>query len=108
MHGTKSAILLLVVLGGLGAYIYFVTWKQPAQDSGSRLEKIFPSVQADQIEELKMKAESGDVTTLRKTSGAWAVVEPMATAASESDVSIVASALSALEIERVVDENPNA
>ena len=106
MRGLRSTIALLVVLIGLGAYIYFVTWKRPAQDSGSKQEKVFASVQADQIEELKVKAESGDVTTLKKTSGAWTVVAPMATAASEAEASSVTSALSALEIERVVDENP--
>lgn len=106
MRGVRSTIALLVVLFGLGAYIYFVTWKRPAQDSGSKQEKVFASVQADQIEELKVKAESGDVTTLKKTSGAWTVVAPMATTASEADASSVTSALSALEIERVVDENP--
>ena len=106
MRGLRSTIALLVVLIGLGAYIYFVTWKQPAQDSGSKLEKVFASVQADQIEELKVKAESGDVTTLKKASGAWTLAAPMATAASEADASSVTSALSALEIERVVDENP--
>ena len=106
MRGVRSTIALLVVLIGLGAYIYFVTWKQPAQDSGSKKEKVFASVQADQIEELKVKAESGDVTTLKKTSGAWTVAAPMTTAASEADASSVTSALSALEIERVVEENP--
>jgi len=106
MRGLRSTIALLVVLIGLGAYIYFVTWKQPAQDAGSKLEKVFASVQADQIEELTVKAESGDVTTLKKMSGAWTVVAPMATTGSEADASSVTSALSALEIERVVDENP--
>lgn len=106
MRGLRSTIALLVVLIGLGAYIYFVTWKQPAQDAGSKQEKVFASVQSDQIDELKVKAESGDVTTLQKTSGAWTVVAPMATPASETDASSLASALSALEIERVIDENP--
>lgn len=105
MRGLRSTIALLVVLIGLGAYIYFVTWKQP-QDAGSKQEKVFASVQSDQIEELKVKAESGDVTTLNKTSGAWTVVAPMATPASETEASSLASALSALEIERVVDEDP--
>lgn len=106
MRGLRSTIALLVVLIGLGAYIYFVTWKQPAQDAGSKQEKVFASVQSDQIEELTVKAESGDVTTLRKTSGAWTVVAPTATTASETDASSLTSALTALEIERVVDENP--
>ena len=34
MRGLRSTLVLLVVLVGLGGYIYFVTWKQPA-DSGS-------------------------------------------------------------------------
>ncbi len=106
MRGLRSTIALLVVLIGLGAYIYFVTWKRPAQDAGSKQEKVFAAVQADQIDELKVKAESGDVTTLKKTSGAWSLVAPMATTASEAETSSVTSALSALEIERVVDENP--
>jgi len=29
MRGLRSTMALLVVLLGLGAYIYFVTWKQP-------------------------------------------------------------------------------
>jgi hypothetical protein len=106
MRGLRSTIALLVVLIGLGAYIYFVTWKRPAQDAGSKQEKVFAAVQADQIDELKVKAESGDVTTLKKTSGAWSLVTPMTTAASEAETSSVTSALSALEIERVVEENP--
>ena len=39
------------------------------EDSGSEAGKVFAAVQADQIDELKVKAESGDVTTLKKTSG---------------------------------------
>lgn len=106
MRGLRSTIALFVVLIGLGAYIYFVTWKRPAQDSASTRAKVFTSVEADQIDELKLKAESGDVTTLKKTSGTWGMVAPIATTASETDVSGVTSALSALEIERVIDENP--
>ena len=33
MRGLRSTIALLVVLAGLGAYIYFVTWKKPDTDS---------------------------------------------------------------------------
>ena len=29
MRGLKTTIALVVVLGGLLAYIYYVTWKQP-------------------------------------------------------------------------------
>ena len=40
MRGLRSTIALLVVLIGLGAYIYFVTWKQSdTTDAASKQEK---------------------------------------------------------------------
>ena len=36
MRGLRTTIGLVVVLGGLFAYIYFVTWKQP--EGGRRIE----------------------------------------------------------------------
>jgi len=43
MKGLKSTIALVVVLAGLGAYIYFVTWKQPSTDTPKQ-ETVFASV----------------------------------------------------------------
>ena len=43
MRGLRSTIALIVVLGGLGAYIYFVTWKKPAEPA-SKQEKVFAGV----------------------------------------------------------------
>ena len=40
MRGLKSTLALLVVLIGLGAYIYFVTLNQPA-DGGTGQQKVF-------------------------------------------------------------------
>jgi len=57
MRGLRSTIALLVVLAGLGAYIYFVTSK--AEDSSTKQEKLFPSVTSDNIEELTVKSYSG-------------------------------------------------
>ncbi len=106
MRGLRSTIVLMLVLAGLGAYIYFVTWQQPDQ-SASTQEKLFQVETAD-LQELKVKSESGDVTTVRKENGAWQIVDPIAAPASESEVSGVASALGQLEIVRVVDEKPAA
>jgi hypothetical protein len=105
MRGLKSTIALLVVLAGLGAYIYFVTWKRP-EDTGTKQEKVFASLEADKIDEIKVKSESGDTTTLKKENGAWLITAPMATKADESEVTAVTSGLGTLEMTRVVDENP--
>jgi len=107
MRGLRSTIALVVVLAGLGAYIYFVTWKQPTDTPASKLEKVFASVEADKISDLKVKAEAGDTTTLTKDKDGWKLVAPLATGAQESEVSGVTSALSTVEIARVIDENPS-
>ena len=103
MRGLKSTLALLVVLVGLGAYIYFVN---PQPNSGeSTKEKAFASVKAADIEALRVKSESGDVTSLKKDGGAWQVVAPLASKAAESEVSSVTSAIEQIEIDRVIDEN---
>jgi hypothetical protein len=106
MRGLRSTIALVVVLLGLGAYIYFVTWKQPdTPDSGKKLEKVF-AVASDKIEEIKITSASGEATTAKKESGAWKLTEPVAAAADESEVSGIANTLASADIVRVVDENP--
>jgi hypothetical protein len=106
MRGLRTTIGLVVVLAGLFAYIYFVTWKQPAEDPGPKQEKVFASVEADKIEELRVKSESGDNSALKKDKDGWRLVEPLAIAAADSEVSGITSALSQLEMVRVVDEKP--
>src|SRR5436190_1506190 len=108
MRGLRSTIALLVVLIGLGAYIYFVTWKQgDSTDAASKQEKVFSSLEADKIEELKIKAEKGDNTTVVKKDGAWQLTQPIAAKADDSEVSSITSGLTQASIVRVVDENPS-
>ncbi len=76
MRGLRSTIALIVVLGGLGAYIYFVTWKK-APDTASTQEKVFVGFDADKVEELKVTSDKGDVTTLKKANGSWQIVAPV-------------------------------
>src|SRR5436190_22355540 len=109
MRGLKSTLALIVVLAGLGAYIYFVTSKQPEGGSADakKQEKVFASLQADKIEEVKVSTIAGDTTTLKKDGAAWKITQPSELPASESDVSQLTSALSQVEIVRVIDENPS-
>ena len=54
MRGLTSTLILVVVLAGLGAYIYFVDSKRPAASadgSSATKEKVF-TVEADKINEL--------------------------------------------------------
>lgn len=106
MRGLRSTIALVVVLGGLFAYIYFVTWKQPASETTSKQEKVFASIEADKIDELRIRSESGDTTHVKKDKDGWKIVEPLTAAAQDSEISGLTSGLSMLEIDRVIDNNP--
>src|SRR5438876_1110627 len=93
MRGLKATIALVVVLGGLFAYIYFVTWKTPAEDTSSKLEKVFAGLQSDKIDEIRVNSESGDHTVLKKDKDGWKIVEPMAATAQESEATGIARKL---------------
>jgi len=106
MRGLKSTIALIVVLGGLGAYIYFVTWKKTPETTSTQ-EKVFVGFDADKVDELKVTSDKGDVTTLKKANGVWQIAAPVTAAADASEVSGIVSALGQLSVVRVVDENPS-
>lgn len=106
MRGLKSTIALLAVLIGLVAYIYFVDSKKPASGAPETKAKAF-TVDADQIEEIRIKPASGDASRVQKANGTWQLVEPEKADADQGQVSNAATSLSTLEINRVVDENPS-
>lgn len=107
MRGLKSTLALVVVAAGLGAYIYFVTWKQPATPvSDKKLDKIF-TVDSAKIDEISLTTASGDAATVKKEGGTWKLTEPAPAPADESEVGGITSLLSTADINRVVDENPS-
>jgi hypothetical protein len=105
MRGLRTFIALLVILIGLGAYLYFVESKREPGDNGPKKEKVF-SVEADKIEEISIKSESGEQTTVRKNGNEWQIVSPTAAKPDSTEISGLTSNLSSVEIQSVVDENP--
>jgi hypothetical protein len=106
MRGLRSTIALFLVLAGLGAYIYFVTWKKTGEDTATKRDPVFSGVESDTLEEVKVKSTTGDVTTIRKTADKWQIVAPITAPAADSEVMSLTSALGQLEIVRVIDEKP--
>ena len=106
MRGLKSTLVLVVVLAGLVAYIFFVDRKKPASGAPEVKAKAF-TVDADQIEEIQIKPASGEASRVEKTNGSWQLVEPEKTDADQGQVSNAATSLATLEINRVVEDNPS-
>ena len=105
MRGLRSFLLLLIILAGLGAYIYFVESKREP-GTGNNREKVF-SVETDAIDEITIRAESGDATTVKKTGETWQIVQPATLEPDPSEIAVITSNLVNLEIQRVIDENPS-
>lgn len=106
MRGLKSTIALFLLLIGLGAYIYFVTWKKTDSTTAAKKDVVFTGLDAAQLAELTVKSTGGEVTMLKKSGDKWQIVKPIETPAADSDVAIVTSALTQMDIARVVDEKP--
>jgi hypothetical protein len=106
MRGLTSTIALVVVLAGLGAYIYFVDSKRPEPgiDGGPARAKVF-AVEADQINEVRLTYQ-GESSLLRKSDGGWTMIEPTQVDADPPEAVSIAQALANLEHVRDVVDNP--
>jgi hypothetical protein len=109
MRGLGSTIVLILVLVGLGAYIYFVDSKQPAGALGPAgvtmdvKTKVF-TVEADKIDEIRITAEK-ETSLVKKVNGTWQMVEPAQSEADQTESSGLATSIAGVEVSRVVEEN---
>src|SRR5262245_21987397 len=103
MRGMRFRILLVIAIP-LAWYAYHDSKKGPMDDSPKK-DKVF-TVEADKIDEIEIKSESGDRTTVRKKGTDWEIVQPISSTTDQAAVSGITSNLSSVEIQRVIDENP--
>ena len=105
MAGLRSTIALLVLLAGIGGYIYFVESKRDPAAADAKA-KAFAELVPDSIEEIRIKNADGETSRVVKSGDKWQLVEPNKADADTGVVGTVTSNLSTLEVQRVVDENP--
>jgi hypothetical protein len=104
MGRSGSTLILLVAALGLGGYLYFVDSKRPVDDPNAK-PKVF-TYDAEKINQLQVKSDTGEVTSLRKdTSGNWTIVAPAQATADRNSVTEIVTSLATLEETRVVEEN---
>jgi hypothetical protein len=104
MRGLRSFLLLLVVGVPLIGYAVYESKREPAETD--KKDKVF-KVEADKIEELTVKSESGEQTTLRKAGTDWQIVQPIAARSDGAEVTGITTGLAGLEQQRLIDENPS-
>jgi hypothetical protein len=109
MSRGRSTLLLLLVALALGAYVYFVeSEREPAAERAERRDRVFEGLDAEQLEEIRVRPSAGEATTLRKENGRWRIVAPVEAEADEAEASALASSLASLDVQRVVDDAPGA
>jgi len=102
MRGVRSLIILLVIAIPLGWFTWRESKKEPEPDK--KTEKVFTGVDVDKVDQIALKSEKGEHTTLQKQSGKWEITAPVSAPADEGEVSGLTSNLASLEVQRVVDE----
>lgn len=100
MRGGWSTLVLVAAALGLGAYIYFVDSKRPDTEAKA---KVFV-VDAADIEEVRVVAK-GETSLVRKTDGAWTMVEPIGTDVDQGEATALVNGLASLELNREVEPN---
>jgi hypothetical protein len=103
MRSLRSTLLLIVILGGLVGYIYYLNKDQ--SPGAETKEKAFASLKAEDIEEVQIRAADGQTSRVQKADGTWKITSPEAAPADQGELSSITSSLATLDIQRVVDEN---
>src|SRR4051812_24024761 len=102
MKGLRTLVVLVIVAAGLGAFLYYDSKKEPAEQN--KQEKVFADVPADKIDQITVKTAGGERTTVQKQGSSWQITQPASAAADEAETSGLASNLSSLQVQRVIDE----
>ena len=98
---TYAAVL---VLAGLGAYIYLVELKKPEGGDAKPKEKVFTLDKA-KVGELTIAPAQGEAIRLVREGTGWKMTAPSAVSADTAAVDTMISSLESLEIEEVVADN---
>jgi hypothetical protein len=107
MRGGKSFLILLGLALALGGYIYFIELNRDPSGTPEKKDKVF-ALESGKIEELEIRAASGETTSLKKQGDTWQVVSPAGIDVDPSEVSGVVSTLETLEAQRTLEENPSS
>jgi hypothetical protein len=92
----------LLVLAGLGAYIYFVERKREPTKEGERPKVTVLSIDKAKATEVEIKSRGGEDIRVSKKDGSWKVDSPFQAPADSSAVDSLLTSLEKLEADEVV------
>lgn len=101
----RTAFVALLA-GGLGAYVFLVENKKPADKDEKKKEKVFALAKA-KVKELSLQPTDGEAVTLRKDGDKWKLSVPREVAADGNEVDSLLTTLENLETDEIVVESTN-
>ncbi|MFM8550721.1 MAG: DUF4340 domain-containing protein, partial [Nitrospiraceae bacterium] len=109
MKSVWITVAMAVVLGGLGAYLYFVELPSERTKTATETQdKKLLSFEEQDITGLTVKTEVGEVVLVPDEKRAWKITAPLATDADSREVEALLRALVLGRISRVVEEQAAA
>lgn len=105
MRSGWSLLVLVLILAGLGGYIYFVDSKTEPNAPAVKEKAWGGTLASEDMEEVQIKLANSETATVQKSDGAWQVVEPSKAPADETEMTSITTSLASLEVQRVVDAN---
>jgi hypothetical protein len=99
----KTGVAILV-LAGLGSYIWFVERKQEPKPEGERQKVTVLAVDKAKAKEISLSSAGGETIRLVKEGAGWKVTAPFAAPADTSAVESMLTSLEKLEADEVVVE----
>jgi uncharacterized protein DUF4340 len=104
MRGLGSFAVMVVVLIGLGSYIYVYQWKRPPVVVEKKIKAV--EIKKDEIQEFGIKPAVGEASTITKADAAWHITSPISAPADDTLMTELETLVTGLEVTRVVEENP--
>jgi hypothetical protein len=105
MKGLRSFLALVVVAAALGGYLYYDSKHETTDDK--KQDKVFADVSSEKIDQVTVKSEKGDTTTVARQGDRWQETQPAAVPADEAEISGITSNLASATVSRVIDEQPS-
>jgi hypothetical protein len=99
----KTTFILLLVFLGLLAFIFLFDVKDVGKEKPG--EKLV-DLSSDDVEKINFKTEEETITFIKEGGDDWLITEPIEAKADKNEVDRIADDFSSLEIDRVVEDEP--
>lgn len=99
----RTTLVLLLILAGLGAYLYW--WEMPRSEQEAKAKRLY-DFKPDDVTELLLKYQDREVV-LRKVGEHWRLTQPVDAAADELTVKNLINAIAECEVKRELEDIPS-